>query len=181
MQLDSKISSLVALLFVQSALLATEPNLPDGWRYPTARELADPDRANSPTKYARATADFNADGILDVAFLLKSTRFSGQALLLRLSCRAECVRWVTLDSIDWGPEYPHVDLAMGIDTIPPGNHEYLCIEVGDECAVPEHDGPRRPRITIETPALVYYRFESAGSFFYWDRDKATFIRVWTSD
>jgi hypothetical protein len=151
---------------------------PDGWRYPTEKELADQERSKSPTKLARAFADFNGDGVPDEAFLFKSTKFSGQGLLVWLSDNKGGFRWVTLDVIDWGPKYPNVDLAMGLEVLAPGTYQYLCIEVGKDCV-----GNTEPRskITITNPSILYYRFESAASLFYWDYDKKQFIRVWLSD
>jgi len=160
-----------------SAADAKKP--PDGWRYPTEKELAaDDERRESSTKFARATADFNGDGISDEAYLFKSTRFSGQGLLVWLSDGKRGFNWVTLDVIDWGPKYPNVDLAMGLEVLAPGTHQYLCIEVGKDCV-----GKTEPRskITIKTPSILYYRFESAASLFYWDSNKKRFIRVWLSD
>ncbi len=151
---------------------------PDGWRYPTENELADQERSKSPTKLAWATADFNGDGVQDEAFLFKSTKFSGQGLLVWLSDGKGGFRWVTLDVIDWGPKYPNVDLGMGLKVLAPGTHQYLCIEVGNDCV-----GKTEPRskITIKTPSILYYRFESAASLFYWDNNTKRFIRVWLSD
>ena len=127
---------------------------------------------------ARAYADFNGDGVPDEAFLFKSTKFSGQGLLVRLSDNKGGFRWVTLDVIDWGPNYPNVDLGMGLEVLAPGTHQYLCIEVGKDCV-----GKTEPRskIMIKNPSILYYRFESAASLFYWDGDKKRFIRVWLSD
>ena len=52
-----------------------------------AKELAYDERAESPTRFAAATADFNGDGRLDEALLLKSTTFSGEGLWVYLSGR----------------------------------------------------------------------------------------------
>jgi len=151
---------------------------PDGWRYPTRKELADQERSKSPSKFARANADFNGDGVPDEAFLFKSTNFSGQGLLVWLSDGKGSFRWVTLDIIDWGPKYPNVDLAMGLEVLVPGTHQYLCIEVGNDCV-----GKKEPRskITIKNPSVLYYRFGSAASLFYWDIKTKRFVRVWLSD
>jgi hypothetical protein len=168
--------SLLALSSADGANNTIKP--PDAWRYPTTKELADQERSKSPTKLARALADFNGDGIPDQAFLFKSTKFSGQGLLVWLSDNKGGFRWVTLEVIDWGPKYPNVDLAMGLEVLPPGRHPYSCIEVGKDCV-----GNTEPRskIIIKNPSILYYRFESAASLFYWDGDKKRFIRVWLSD
>lgn len=65
---------------------AWSADLPEGWRQPTTKELSDPVRAENAEFLTRATADFNADGVPDDAYLLKSsTQFSGEALWIRLS------------------------------------------------------------------------------------------------
>jgi hypothetical protein len=101
--------------------------LPEGWRYPTAEELFDePGRKDSPTKYAKAVADFNGDGIEDEAHLFKSTKFSGEGLWVLLSDKRKGFRWLRLDIIDWGKNYPKVSLSMGIDTVKPGEYKTAC-------------------------------------------------------
>jgi hypothetical protein len=152
--------------------------LPEGWRFPTSKELAgEPLRKKSPTRYIRAIADFNGDGVPDKAFLVKSTRYSGEGLLLWLSDGPGKFKWTTLATIDWD-KYPKVPLVMGIVSIKPGTYEYNCIEVGNDC-VGSDDG--KSKITLRRPALEYFKFESAASAFYWDTDKQTFIRIWISD
>jgi hypothetical protein len=151
-------------------------SLPSEWRLPTDEELsAEPLRKESPTRYARAVADFDADGTPDEAILVKSTRFSGEALLVQLSCGKGCIRWVTLDTTDWGPQYPNVPVSMGVDVLPPGTYEYICLEATGGC---DPSGVR-PTVTLDAPAISYFRFDSSSSFFYWKEGR--FSRVWTSD
>jgi len=153
--------------------------LPEGWRFPNSKELADePLRKKSPSRFIRAVADFNGDGVPDKAFLVKSTKYSGEGLLLWLSKGPGKFEWITLATIDWGSSYPKVPLAMGIVTIKPGTYEYNCIEVGNDC-VGRDEG--KSTITLRRPALEYFKFESAASAFYWDTEKQTFIRIWISD
>jgi repressor LexA len=94
------------VLFVLSSLslLACRPaeqdtGLPTGWRLPTPEELAaEPIRAESPTRDARASADFNGDGIQDEALLVVSTNALREGLIVRLSCGDACAQWITLDT-----------------------------------------------------------------------------------
>ena len=62
-------------------------DFPDGWRKATPVELKSFHnwRDGSKSKYTEAHADFNGDGKIDSAYLLKSTQFSGQGLLVKLS------------------------------------------------------------------------------------------------
>ena len=167
------------LILASGAVAEEEIKLPEGWRFPTTEELSDEElRSRSATKYAEAGGDFNGDGVPDQAVLVKSTKVSGEGLLVRLSNGRGGFAWVVLATIDWGAEYPSVPLAMGIEAIKPGTYEYLCIESGDDC-VARDEG--KSKITLRRPALEYFKFESAASAFYWDTKKKAFIRIWISD
>jgi len=159
--------------------LAIAQEMPPGYRLPTQKELADRDRVASPTRFAKAVADFNGDGVEDEAVLLKSTRYSGQALFVRLSDNNKGFRWVQLDSIDWGPKYPNVDLSMAIEVLKPGVHEYYCFDGEKDC---DGDEPaKKKKLRLTNPGLSYYKFESSGSFFLWDAKTNKFLRAWNSE
>ena len=82
---------------------------------------------------------------------MKSTRFSREGLVVRLSCGRDCVSWFTLDKTDWG-QYQHVPVSMGVDILRPGTHEYKCVDDGGRCEAP----PERPTMTLETTAISYF-------------------------
>ena len=169
-------------VFLALALLATAAwaqDLPPGWRMPTVKEITDPVRKDSPVFFAKATADLNADGTPDEALLLKSTRFSGEGLWVRLSNADGQFAWVKLAEIDWGKEYPNVDLAMGIDILPPGVHPYGCFDDAKDCNFGPHKD--RPKLKLRDPSLMYFKLESAASLFFWSRKHKKFMRVWLSD
>jgi len=163
-----------ALLACAPPVLAQE--IPLGYRLPTQEELADKDRAQSPTRFARAVADFNGDGVEDEAVLLKTTKYSGQALFVRLSDGNKGHQWVQLDSIDWGPKYPNVNLSMAIEVLKPGIHEYYCFDGEKDCNL-----GKKKKIRLTKPALSYYKFASSGSFFFWDDKTKRFRRAWDSE
>ena len=164
-------------LFINISMANESIVLPEGWRFPTAEELSDePGRNNSSTRHAKAVADFNGDGIEDEAFLLKSIRFSGEGLWVHLSDKRKGFRWLSLDSIDWGKAYPNVNLSMGIDTVKPGEYKTACGKGYFKC------GKGEPEILIlKRPAIDYFRFGSANSFFFWDDQTDNFKRIWISD
>ncbi len=167
----------VSLLLVKPAIAKDEIMLPEGWRYPSPSELsAEPARNDSPTKYSKAVADFNGDGIVDEAYLLKSTKFSGEGLFVRLSDKRIGFKWVELDIIDWGKEYPKVDLSMGIDIAKHGKYKTACGKGYFECNEGEPEV-----LNLKQPAINYFRFESANSFFVWDNKTRRFNRIWMSD
>ncbi len=154
-------------------------DLPVGWRMPTAKEVADPTRRESPVAFAKATADFNGDGVPDEAFLLKSTNFSGEALWVKLSKAGNQFEWIKLDEINWGSQYPNVDLSMGVDVLPPGVHRYACFDQAKDCNFGPHKN--RPKLNLRDPGLMYFKLESAASLFFWSRKHNKFLRVWLSD
>lgn len=167
---------MISFLLTSVSSASDKISLPEGWRFPTADELTYVSRKDSPTKYSKAVADFNGDGINDEAFLLKSTEFSGEGLFVRLSDKQKGFRWVELDVINWGREYPKVDLSMGVDVAKPGNYKTACGKGYFECKKGE------PQVLkLRRPAIDYFRFESDNSFFVWDEKKAKFKRIWMSD
>jgi hypothetical protein len=174
--LYSLIIIIVFSLLTSVSFAAEKITLPEGWRFPTAEELTYASRKESPTKYSKAVADFNGDGINDEAFLLKSIKFSGEGLFVRLSYKQKGFRWIQLDVIDWGKEYPKVDLSMSVAIAKPGNYETACGKGYFDCK----DG--EPEVLkLRRPAIDYFRFESANSFFVWDEKMAKFKRIWMSD
>ena len=170
-------TALMALaLFANGAL---SQDLPQGWRMPTDKEITDPARKKSPVAFAKATADFNGDGFPDEALLLKSTRFSGEGLWIRLSNGEGGFAWIKLAQIDWGKEYPNVDLAMGIHVLRPGTYPYGCFDDAKDCNFGPHTD--RPKLKLRDPSLMYFKLESAASLFFWSRKYQKFMRVWLSD
>jgi hypothetical protein len=164
-------------LLVEPSYAQDKIVLPEGWRYPTAEELSDePERKDSPTKYIKAVADFNGDGIDDEAYLLKSTKFSGEGLLVRLSDKRKGYRWLTLDTTDWGKEYPKVNLGMGVAIAKPGKYKTACGKGYGDCEKGEPEV-----LKLNRPAIDYFKFESANSFFFWDDKTHKFKRIWISD
>jgi hypothetical protein len=172
--------TVIALLAIAScARTAWSQDVPPGWRSPTAQETAESARNDNPTRYTKAVGDFNGDGVTDEAVLLKSMRFSGEALWVRLSGGKGKFEWLKLHEIDWGAKYPNVDLATGIDTVPPGAYSYGCFDDAKDC----NFGPAetRPKLTLRNPGIAYFKIESAGSLFFWSEKDHRFLRVWMSD
>ena len=154
--------------------------LPNGWRTPTKAEAqSDEIRKQSPNGYSEAKADFNGDGIDDQALILKSTTFSGEALWVCLSDKSNGFKWILPSEVNWGPEYPSVDLAMAIDVEKPGLVRYACYDEDKECEFGDRD--QRPTLTLSNSSLVYFKPESAASLYFWSAERNRFIKLRLSD
>ena len=174
-------------LLIQSLLLliatsAIAYDFPDGWRKATPEELESwpYTREGSKSKYTEAHADFNGDGKIDSAYLLKSTRFSGQGLLVKLSS-GNSYTWIEVHVINWDKLYPdedfgNVSLSMGISVLSPKDvKKYIKesnIETSSDDLKPED---------YQNPAIRYFAFGSAGSIIYWSQSENQFKRYWYSD
>jgi hypothetical protein len=170
-------ATLAFVCFTSCAHAALIP--PEGWRFPTSKELSGVERQNSSDRYARAVADFNGDRIADEAFLLKDARGSGEGLWVSLSHKDRVHSWLLLDKTDWGQQHPNVDVNMALDVLKPGTHKYMCFDSSADCDAGEPE--KRPTLNVATPAILYFQFESAASFFFWDEKQQIFRRVWVSD
>jgi hypothetical protein len=165
------------LLLAAPSLAKDKIALPEGWRYPTIEELSDePGRKDSTTEYIQAVADFNGDSIDDEACLVKSTRYSGEGLLVHISDKKKGFRWLVLATTDWGKEYPKVNLSMGVDIVKPGHYKTACGKGYFKCEKGEPEV-----LKLKRPAIDYFKFESANSFFFWDDKTRSFKRIWISD
>lgn len=165
----------------QSREPASSPATPDAaermqqdWRRPTREELdAEAMRSSSPARYAEAEADFDGDGVNDLAALFVSINGLSEGLFVRLSSRgadgwqqaAGVVRIVQAA----GP-------VMGISVAKPGKYATACGKGYWTC------GEGEPaEVQLEQPGIEFFRFESASSLVYWDKSGASFKRIWTSD
>ena len=67
----SLISVVIWILLGSASFAAYARDLPKGWRLPSPDELSDIARKDFPDRYAKAVGDFNSEGIVDEALLLK--------------------------------------------------------------------------------------------------------------
>ncbi len=164
---------LIALPFVAHAL---PDNLPEGWRFPTQTEIdLVPMRSWSETKFLWASGDFNADGKIDTAHLIKDTKSLGEGFAVYLSTPSgfkwEIVKFYEYRSPPSGPR-----LTMGLSIVKPGEYKTACAKGYWECKEGE------PEVLIlETEGLSHFLFESASSIWFWNADAKKFKQVWISD
>jgi hypothetical protein len=154
--------------------LSAGGSLPEGYRYP-----ADADRsgdwetfeADVPVPF-RADADFNGDGRVDQAWIL--LRDSGRGWGL----------FVFLGQEDGEPVVHELDVntgdspaqSFGLAVVEPGEYETACGKGYGDCEPEEPE-----KLTLVRPAIDFFQFESANSFFWWNAKTEAFERTWMSD
>ena len=156
--------------------LAYPFEFPDEWRLPTEKELSkEPLREKSPTKNAKIEADFNGDGNIDHAFLLKRTTYNGEGLVIWLSTTSE-YSWQVIDEISRGEENQNIGPLWGIDLAKPGKYKTAC---GKGYWVCENGEPEV--LELKLPGIWHYKFENTASMWFWDTSTNKFQRIWISD
>lgn len=154
-----------------AASLNAPPNLPDGWRLPSADELSSAERNGSPSRFSIVTGDFNGDGVTDQAFLLVNTKENMQGLWMYLSRGHDRYFWIPLNMIGL-PGNTNATIIMSVDVLPAGAHDYECIDGDAQC-----DIHSRKSMTVDLPAVLYFRPAHARSFFFWDKQISQFHQV----
>jgi hypothetical protein len=167
------ISILSVLLLIQTVALA-EIALPNGWRKPTNDEITDDmfkARSKDPNRHLAAKADFNGDGIIDTAIMLVNDAEDKMGLFVFISKEGN-FKSVLLEQIE---DKTWVD-AMGLSVVEPGRYKTACGKGYWDCpeGVPEI-------LDLKRPAINFFKFESANSFFVCDKSKNSFKRIWMSD
>ena len=171
--------SIAAAAIVATTHGALAFDVPKGWRLPTRDEIAvDRSRQESSNGFTQAKADLNGDGVEDLAFVLKSTRFNGEGLWVYLS-NGSAFNWVKLNETRWSGDGSGAILAMGISVEKPGVIAYACFDGAKVCAF--GDRAERPKLKLIDPAINYFKMESAASIFFWSRTHKKFMRIWISD
>jgi hypothetical protein len=129
-------------------------------------------RAELPVPF-RVTADFNGDSLIDEAWILLAKK--GKTWTLTVFLRASPTSFakpIRLESqSDTLPVY------RGIEVVPPGTFKTACGKGYWECkGVTEP-----PMLTLKNPAINFFLYESASSYFWWDLKARRFRRTWMSD
>lgn len=149
------------------------PIIPDGWRLPVPSDYTEFDRKyfdeGLPNK---VSADFNGDGVTDIAWILVSQRGDKSALFVGLGKSDGGYKVIKLDT-----NLLHSNiLNMGISEANPGKYQTACGKGYWDCG--ENDFPE---VNLELSGINYYTFESAASVVFWSHRTHSFERVWTSD
>jgi hypothetical protein len=144
-----------------------------GWRPPAQSELGDDLgwRKDHPNQFLVVNADFDGDGKEDIASLLVNDKENKMGLFVKLSTSPERkeIKLVEFDDRSWIE-------AMGISVVKPGNYRTACGKGYFECKKGEPE-----ILTLKNPAIDFFKFDSANSYFFWDAKAKSFQRIWISD
>jgi hypothetical protein len=160
----------IAVAMVSPAILADQSV--SEWRVPTMADLGDDSewRKEKAESYLTARADFNGDGVEDMARLLINDKENKIGLFLTLESRKDSPH-ILLESINDRKVIKNV----GIRVAPPDRYKTACGKGYRTCKT---DEPLE--IQINYPAIDLFQYESSNSFFVWD-GKDNFRRIWMSD
>ena len=160
----------IAVAMVSPAILADQSV--SEWRVPTMADLGDDSewRKEKAELYLTARADFNGDGVEDMARLLINDKENKIGLFVTLESRKNSPP-ILLESIN----DKKVIKNVGIRVAPPDRYKTACGKGYRTCRT---DEPLE--IQINYPAIDLFQYESGNSFFVWD-GKDNFRRIWVSD
>ena len=162
----------VTLLYLFVIISCSKSNNgPPDWRMPTANELSSSWRSINPDKFSIVRGDFNGDGVIDEAKLLVRKDGTGIGLFAFVSENGKYKTFL-LEEIK---NKLQID-AIGIDKVTYGKYKTACGKGYWDCSKEE-----TPEIELTTDSLNLFKYESANSFFYWNKQKKVFNRIWITD
>ena len=160
----------VLCLLAAPAVLTKSEVAPAGWRDPTSGEASQAWRSDRAHRYLAVSADFDGDGRTDQAKLLVRSPAPGAALVVLLG--RSPMRPIVLQQL--------VDVSLldeaGIDIVKPGEYRTACGKGYWKCGEGEPD-----KLTLDRPAINFFNFEKASSFFFFDPPNRSFRMVPISD
>lgn len=161
------IFSVVALLF---PLVVAAQDI-SGWRTPTQTNLsaASAWRKEDPELYLTLNADFDGDGKTDTANLLINDKENRIGLFVTMASMKNPP--VLLEATDI-KEIRN----MGIKTVKPGQYKTACGKGYWKC---KKDEPEI--LKLKQPAIDFFTYEGANSYFVWDKKDKAFKKIWMSD
>jgi hypothetical protein len=147
---------------------------PKGWRLPTIKEMSGSwaDFLGTKEKPYYASADLNGDTIADEAYIALSTTGSQWALFVNLNQTNGPPTVILLEEL----EADIIPQTMGVQIVVPGKYRTACGKGYWDC-----DQNEPEELNLLLPAINFYAFESANSFFWWDKNSGSFRCTWMSD
>jgi hypothetical protein len=168
---------LFALLIVAltiSGCQSADVEPPDGYRFPIEADYTgewQAARQSMPAPF-HIRADFDGDETLDDAWILLGRNGPNWGLFVFLGAGPSPRHGIPLD-IDTGETAPQ---SMGLALVSPGRYDTACGKGYWECKADEPE-----RLSLDKPAINFFAYESANSFFWWDARTKAFARTWMSD
>jgi len=144
------------------------------WRTPEVAELGHDSswRREDPDLHLTARADFDGDGKEDVArLLIINDKENKMGLFVTLSSKKKAEP-LLLEAMD----DKNTIEVMGVEVAKPGTYKTVCGKGYWTCKKGEPS-----LLRLHRPAIDFFRFESANSYFIWRIDKKKFNRIWMSD
>jgi len=162
----------VCLVLVIAGTASAQTAPPPGLRFPSEadRSLAWSAFADEVPEPWHATADFDGNGLPDIAWILLSDMGTEWSLCVFLNRNGGQSDVVELDS-GRGPAQ-----FYGIAVAVPDEYLTACGKGYWPCATDEP-----PQLDLSLPALNFYVFESANAFFWWNSEVSRFEQTWMSD
>ncbi|MCP4237812.1 MAG: hypothetical protein GY770_30300 [Aestuariibacter sp.] len=166
----------ILLVALSIGAQASSEELPNGWRFPTQAEIdIVPMRRWSETKFLIASADFNSDGEIDTARIIKDEDNIGEGFAVYLS-GLDGFEWKIVKFYEYRSQQTAPMLRMGLSIVEPGNYKTACGKGYWDCKDGEPE-----ELALETNGLSHFLFESASSIWFWDKKSLKFVQVWISD
>lgn len=145
-------------------------SVPAGWHLPTERELGGEWRNGNVDRYAKVRGDFDSDGSEDLASYLVSddNKKYGIFIWWKSNQLEQPVEVTVEDDASWLE-------VMGIELEKKGKIKTACGKGYYNC-----DG-EPTEVDLEGDGIVFFKYESAASSFYWDKKEKSFKKVWITD
>ena len=161
----------VALVLLVPAALPAQHS--SDWRQPVNSDLGDDYtwRKEDPELYLTAKADFDGDGKIDTAKLFINDKENKMGLFVTWSSSKKVWPALLLDTTDMNEMR-----SMGIRVIKPGHYKTACGKGYWPCKKEEPE-----ILSFKQPAIDFFTYESASSYFIWDKKAKAFKRIWMSD
>jgi len=164
----------IAVLFALFPLLtfAASPLLPPGYRYPNENDISYDWKEFGPQHHVEA--DFNGDGLLDVAWILLDEKGPGWGLFVFLGSQNAKPKVLRLERNLW--EQPAQ--RFGVSAAAPSQERWktACGKEYFECKPGE---PEEIQITLPSP--MFCLIESACFIYLWEKKTGSFHRIQLSD
>jgi hypothetical protein len=181
------------LLIFPVSVFAGEIKIPDGWKLPENKLFKTEWIDDNHNAHLKAEADFDGNGILDVALILELKEKIGFGVFVFLSQPNNMpTNTIKLFSTNDDPdiksameEHPGQDfisaylISYGVKVAKPGKYLTACGKGFWECG---EIGSESKEINLKLPAIDFFHFDAGDNlFFYWDSRVNKFRFMWMSD